>query len=150
MAQATSNNLPKLNTRWRSNACPSQKCVVTFSSPLRIKAHWIERPDEPFKTSTGNFLHSFSPEDQICTLKVAAIAQSQAVTSAQKKLANECIQYVEARLGALPALMETDHDKRIASNLLGLCRAELEERFSRLNTLASRIEQLPDHTSEGD
>jgi len=140
----TESNLPRPGTLWRSHKSPTKTCVVLSSSSLRTRAHWTDYPDQPFKTSTGVFLRNFCHVDEICTIKVAAMAQHEAVMHAQKKLGNMFVQFVEKSLSQLPALMETERDKRVSANAIDLLLTDFRDRYSRLiDTPSDQEEPAP-------
>jgi hypothetical protein len=74
-------------------------------------------------------------------MRVAAMAQHEAVMRAQKKLGNMFVQFAEKSLSQLPALMETERDKRISANAIDLLLTDFRNRYSRLIATPSDQEE---------
>jgi len=72
------------------------------------------------------------------------MAQHEAVMHAQKKLGNMFVQFVEKSLSQLPALMETERDKRVSANAIDLLLTNFRNRYSRLiDTPSDQEESAP-------
>jgi hypothetical protein len=98
-------------TRWRRNNAPLEICQTIDVEPGRVSARWlrfnddgevcVSSPRDEFLCRTGIFLNSFSPADEIVTIKRAAEEAYRRQELGMFYVSQACIEAARKRCAAL-------------------------------------------------